>query len=76
MFMSFPIAIPPMKEQLAIVDWLSRVEDQFYSLTKEAQSTITLLQERRAALISAAVTGQIDVHGLVQQKAEEELEVA
>lgn len=33
-------------------------------LLTEAQAAITLLQERRAALISAAVTGQIDVRGL------------
>jgi type I restriction enzyme S subunit len=34
------------------------------TLTAEARSAITLLQERRTALISAAVTGQIDVRGL------------
>jgi type I restriction enzyme S subunit len=36
----------------------------FDSLETEAQSAITLLQERRAALISAAVTGKIDVRAL------------
>ena len=34
------------------------------ALINEARSAITLLQERRTALISAAVTGQIDVRGL------------
>lgn len=34
--------------------------------TSEAQRAIDLLQERRTALISAAVTGQIDVRGAVQ----------
>ncbi|MFZ3037826.1 MAG: hypothetical protein WA112_11250 [Rugosibacter sp.] len=34
------------------------------TLTAEAQHAIDLLQERRTALISAAVTGQIDVRGL------------
>jgi type I restriction enzyme S subunit len=33
-------------------------------MTAEAQSAITLLQERRTALISAAVTGKIDVRSL------------
>ena len=33
--------------------------------TAAAQSAIDLLQERRTALISAAVTGQIDVRGAV-----------
>ena len=35
------------------------------ALIAEAQSAIDLLQERRTALISAAVTGKIDVRGLV-----------
>jgi len=34
------------------------------TLINEARTAITLLQERRTALISAAVTGQIDVRGL------------
>jgi type I restriction enzyme S subunit len=34
---------------------------QFNTLTAEANRAITLLQERRSALISAAVTGKIDV---------------
>ncbi|HRN76767.1 hypothetical protein [Ottowia sp.] len=33
-------------------------------MTTEAEATIAVLQERRSALISAAVTGQIDVRGL------------
>jgi hypothetical protein len=39
------------------------------TLTIEARHGIALLRERRAALISAAVTGKIDVRGLVQQEA-------
>lgn len=35
------------------------------TLTAEAERAIALLQERRTALISAAVTGQIDVRELV-----------
>ena len=50
-----------MLEQQAIVDYLHRSTDEFDSLIAEAQSAIALLQERRTALISAAVTGQIDV---------------
>jgi type I restriction enzyme S subunit len=34
------------------------------TLTAEAQRSIVLLQERRTALISATVTGKIDVRGL------------
>jgi type I restriction enzyme S subunit len=36
-------------------------------LEAEAQSLVSTLQERRSALISAAVTGQIDVRGLVAE---------
>jgi type I restriction enzyme S subunit len=43
--------------------------EQIDALTTEAQHAIDLLQERRAALISAAVTGQIDVRGLVEHSA-------
>ena len=43
---------------------------QFDTLTAEAQRAIDLLQERRTALISAAVTGQIDVRGLAEAPGE------
>ena len=38
---------------------------KFDTLTTEVQRAIALLQERRTALISAAVTGQIDLRGAV-----------
>ena len=37
-------------------------------LTNEVKCSISLLKERRSALISAAVTGQIDVRGLVPEE--------
>jgi type I restriction enzyme S subunit len=58
---SNPILIPPMSEQIAIVAFLETELLKFDTLTAEAQRAIELLQERRTALISAAVTGQIDV---------------
>jgi len=57
--------VPPLDEQTQIVARISELANQFGSLTTEAQRAIDLLQERRAALISAAVTGQIDVRGTV-----------
>jgi hypothetical protein len=39
------------------------------NLVAEAECAIGLLQERRTALISAAVTGKIDVRGLVETEA-------
>ena len=56
-----PIGVPPRHEQTAIVEFLETQTEKFDTLTAEAQRAIDLLQERRTALISAAVTGQIDV---------------
>jgi len=52
---------PPLEEQCEIVAYLDSEAARFDTLTAEAQRAIALLQERRTALISAAVTGQIDV---------------
>lgn len=59
-------AVPPIEEQHQIVTFLNIESAKFDTLTTEAQRAIDLLQERRTALISAAVTGQIDVRGAVQ----------
>jgi type I restriction enzyme S subunit len=55
------IALPSLAEQRAIVEHLDTELAKFDTLTAEAQRAIGLLGERRSALISAAVTGQIDV---------------
>ena len=59
--LELPMATPPVKEQRDIVRFLVRALDELDTLTAEAQRAIDLLHERRTALISAAVTGQIDV---------------
>lgn len=64
---SVMIALPSTNDQDAIVDFLSAACSKLESLIAEAQSAITLLQERRAALISAAVTGKIDVREVVSE---------
>ena len=51
----------PVDEQMKIVAYLTAKVSAFDALTATAFSAIALLQERRAALISAAVTGKIDV---------------
>lgn len=71
---SFAVALPPKDEQFKIAGFLDRTLDGYETLTNEAQAAITLLQERRAALISAAVTGKIDVRRLVDAPATAELE--
>lgn len=67
--LSFALTVPPVAEQGRIISFLDHETAALDKLTIEAQSAITLLQERRAALISAAVTGQIDVRGFAPAKA-------
>ena len=55
------VPMPPEDEQQLIVEHLNRETGMFDSLLLECQDTIELLQERRSALSSAAVTGKIDV---------------
>ena len=63
-FVRVDLPIIPLKEQAqiaaAVVPELSKID----ALVTEAQRAIDLLQERRTALISAAVTGQIDVRNI------------
>lgn len=63
------IVIPPMDEQIVIAEHVNLKCERFDSLEAEAEQAITLLQERRTALISAAVTGKIDVRSLNQSGA-------
>ena len=66
-FTQVDLPLVPMREQVAIADFLSRETAQMDALIAEANQSIDLLQERRTALISAAVTGQIDVRQLVEE---------
>ncbi|MEJ5073413.1 restriction endonuclease subunit S [Enterobacter ludwigii] len=59
------IAFPPKDEQIKILSVLSQKEIEFDELLKKSEYQILLLQERRTALISAAVTGKIDVRDWV-----------
>lgn len=58
---NFSITLPPYNEQISIVNELKRVVEKYDELVSKAQATINLVSERRTALISAAVTGKIDV---------------
>jgi type I restriction enzyme S subunit len=55
------IPLPPLEEQLQITEYLKKLISEYEGLVKSSEGSINLLQERRSALISAAVTGQIDV---------------
>jgi type I restriction enzyme S subunit len=61
--LSFCIPLPDLDEQKAISSELSRVLENVKTLERESESLVGLLTERRSALISAAVTGKIDVRG-------------
>lgn len=61
----FLIPIPDLNEQARITSFLNYEITKIDELVDEAGRAIALLQERRTALIAAAVTGQIDVRGLV-----------
>ena len=55
------IPLPSIAEQQGIVAYLDHETTRIDSLITKTQHSINLLKERRAALITAAVTGQIDV---------------
>ena len=63
------VPIPPLDEQAAIVSTIDNAQREFNRLIAESERAIDLLKERRSALISAAVTGKIDVRGMVEADA-------
>ncbi len=58
---NFAIPVPLPETQNAKLRILSRASEQHALLEKDISAAISLARERRAALITAAVTGQIDV---------------
>ncbi|QLO82922.1 MULTISPECIES: restriction endonuclease subunit S [unclassified Citrobacter] len=73
-FRRLPLLLPPTNEQKKIAVFLDQETTKIDNLLEKQQQIIQLLQERRTALISAAVTGKIDVRNWVapgeQTKAE------
>lgn len=66
---NFILHLPPKEEQREIVDYLKTATSDIDAAIADAREAIALSQERRAAVISAAVTGKIDVRGLVGPEA-------
>ncbi|MHA6307746.1 restriction endonuclease subunit S [Hafnia paralvei] len=60
---------PPLEEQIRVSNYIKNKLYTFDVLETKAASQISLLQERRTALISAAVTGKIDVRDWVAPNA-------
>lgn len=56
-----PVAFPPYPEQIAIAEYLDTAADHIDALRAKARLSIERLSEYRSAVISAAVTGKIDV---------------
>ena len=61
---NYVLTEPPFSEQGEIANYVDGATSEIDDLVSEARSTVELLQERRTALISAAVTGKIDVRHL------------
>lgn len=59
------IARPPVDEQRGIVSVLSGQLGRFKSVIDKTERSIELLTERRSALLTGAVTGQIDLREVV-----------
>ncbi|RBJ11570.1 hypothetical protein DRA43_00705 [Micromonospora provocatoris] len=58
---NLPMPLPPLDEQRRIVAHLDSERAKIDQLIAESERFIELARERRAALITAAVTGQVDV---------------
>ncbi len=58
---SWLIPVPPLAEQLEIVEFVSDELNSIAKVESATRSTLRLLRERREAVIAAAVTGQLDV---------------
>lgn len=58
---NLPVPVPPVEHQKEIVRMVTQIHSHTQKLYEASERSIKLLQERRSALITAAVTGQIEV---------------
>ena len=65
-----PLCRPPLDEQREIAQYVKRASNKYDTLEYVAEKQVGLLLERRTALISAAVTGKIDVRDFNPKDAE------
>ena len=61
---NIPVALPPLSEQQAIATYLDSETSKIDTRIAKRRKQIELLQEYKQALITAAVTGKIDVREL------------
>ncbi len=69
---SISIQLPPLLEQHAISSYLKKETDQLDALASKADEVIVTLEEYRTALISATVTGMIDVRNVHRDRVSED----
>lgn len=62
---NLPVPVPPRDEQRRVVNALDEQTSKIDTVIAETERFIELSKERRAALITAAVTGQVDVREMV-----------
>jgi type I restriction enzyme S subunit len=55
------VALPPLPEQSKIAETIHKEERRLVDLISKTDAALALLRERRSALVTAAVTGKIDV---------------
>ena len=60
-FFAVSLPVPPLSEQCEIVAHIANETGKLDAMRAATGRTITLLKERRAALIAVAVTGQLEV---------------
>lgn len=65
-FFEIYFPVPPKDEQQAIVSALTQERSRTAELEASLQQSLALLKERRSALITAAVTGQLDQERIVR----------
>lgn len=68
-FKEYPIPVPPKSEQSDIANFIDQENAKIDDLLEKSRRSIELMREHRTALISAAVTGKIDVRAQHQSAA-------
>lgn len=71
MLRRFPVTVPPLEEQQNIISWISDKVSHLDKTTNLVKGTIDRLLEYRAAIITDAVTGKIDVRAAQDLEPEE-----
>lgn len=63
-FFSIPLPVPPYETQMAIVEKIQEETGNYQFLRSRIEQSVELLREYRSSLITAAVSGRIDVSAM------------